>query len=199
MVVSFTVSYDDVVISQDFEENYYYSWTIDHEFGYFDVRRVYCVEVGSGIDARFSDADSGWEIVVSPGSNVVNIPKTIGRIRPKLQVRCADRECPAGLAGRTNFEITGFRLDPVSLLDDFIIRFWSQREGVRIAQLESILRQIQLNWLDWYDRVDQGHPVFEIETEDLKRQCERAATITAELYSIGATDYREWFDVCDEP
>ena len=46
--------------------------------------------------------------------------------------------------------------------------------------------------------VSRGNPVFEIEVDDQNRQCERAKTITDELDTLGKTEYREWFDVCND-
>lgn len=47
------------------------------------------------------------------------------------------------------------------------------------------------NWLDWQDRVDRGHPVFEIEVDDQNRQCERAKIITDELDILGKIEYHK--------
>lgn len=77
-------------------------------------------------------------------------------------------------------------------------RYWIAAQDAQIAENERLLREIRVNWLDWMDRVDRGHPVFEIETDDLSRQCERAEILTAELDDLEATDYREWFDVCND-
>ena len=77
--------------------------------------------------------------------------------------------------------------------------YWIAAQEAKTAENERLLREIRVNWLDWMDRVDRGHPVYEVETDDLSRQCERAETLAAELDALEATGYREWFDVCQEP
>ena len=75
--------------------------------------------------------------------------------------------------------------------------YWIAGQEAKITKNEKALRKIRVNWLDWMDRVDLGHPVFQIETDDLSRQCERAEILTAELDALEAVEYREWFDVCE--
>ena len=83
-----------------------------------------------------------------------------------------------------------------SLADSYIEHYWDIAREVKINRNEALLRQIRANWLNWYDRMDKGHPIYDVETDDLSRQCERANTISTELEELGAADYRDWFDVC---
>ncbi|MXZ02242.1 MAG: serine protease [Chloroflexi bacterium] len=91
-----------------------------------------------------------------------------------------------------------YYLDNLSTTEDVMIDYWIAGQEAKIAENERLLREIQINWLDWMDRVDRGHPVYEVETDDLSRQCERAAILTAELDALEAVEYRQWFDVCEE-
>ena len=152
---------------------------------------------------KFALLDTGWEFIAPAGRSVLTLPESV-RVGLHLFVRCSTGNCPSDHTDATSFTITAVSLDGsvlpngYNVIESAMTKYWQTKDAIVLAQLESILKGIQLNWLDWYDRVDQGHPIFDIETEDLKHQCDRADTVTAELDSIGATDYREWFDVCDE-
>lgn len=176
------------------------SWQV---LGNIEVTRTYCMEVSSHIEVKILHPNTGWEVIVPPARSIVTVPVAVGKGGDfKIFVRCPRGDCaPPPLAGPwiPGLLIRAVRLDFDSLSEDSMTRYWTNLEATRVEELESILRQILANWLEWLDRVERDHPVFESETVDLQRQCERAEMITAELDSIGATDYPEWFDVCDEP
>ena len=190
---------NDATITEDFAFNSFLGAFSGNINGSNDVARTYCFEVSSGIEFKLIDSNTGWNVILPPGRNIVTVPDAIGTGRDLTgEVRCLGGKCSATLSGRT----TSFEVYAVQFYtggEDRITEYWSTIEGLRIDELEMVLKQIRVNWLDWYDRIDRGHPVFEVETDDLRKQCERAAILTAELDALGATEYREWFDVCDEP
>ena len=148
------VSNSNSVITEFFEP----IWLGSYRLGNVEVTRVLCFEVGSNIDAKFIDRNTGWEVILQPGRNLVAVPEVIGRGDMTFHIRCKGGKCDSALSERTGFEITGFRLSDRILYDDILTRYWSQMESIKISEFESILREIHVNWLDWYDRVDRGHP-----------------------------------------
>ena len=118
--------------------------------------------------------------------------------RPALHARCSESHCNEDVASITDVEIRFLYLHRLSLTDADIENFWRATREAKINENGEILHRIRIDWLDWLDRVDRGHPVYDIETDDLSRQCERAAIIKAELDELEATDYRSWFDVCEQ-
>ena len=172
--------------------------------GNIEVTRTYCMEVSSHIEVKILDRNTGWEVIAPPGRSIVTVPAAVGRGGDfRLFVRCPLGECaPPPLAGaweQLELLIAAMRLDFDSLGQESVAHYRTTLEAAKVYEFESILWQILTNWRDWRDRVERGHPVFEIETEDLQRQCDRAREVTSQLDEIGATDYREWFDVCVEP
>lgn len=151
-----------------------------------------CVILSSDVEAKLVDPNTNITIQLSPGRNVV-------KVRPEepyeLYIRCNEAKCDENIRNQT--VIWDIALRPVGTRSYMEDR-WILQEETRIAQMEQVLHEIRINWLDWQDRVDWGHPVFDIEVDDLNRQCERAKTITDELDTLGQTEYREWFDVCND-
>ena len=201
--LALSASLQDRMITADFEGSISIGrWSpfVSIENQPSDVTRTICVETSSNIDVKFALLDTGWESISPAGRSVLTLPESVGNSHRNVHlfVRCPTGKCPSSRADTTSFEITAVSLNDYSVTERAMTEYWRTKETIVLSQLESILKAIQLNWLDWYDRVDQGHPVFDIETVDLKRQCDRADAITAELDSIGATEYREWFDVCDK-
>ena len=156
---------------------------------------VNCVIAPLNVQVMIQDIGTGPLFTASSGQTTFSWPKS-GWNSPILYARCADPNCRENLVSTTDAEIRFFYLDGYSLAETYITSYWDVTKSVKINANEEILRQIRNNWLDWYDRVDRGHPVYDIETDDLSSQCERANTISTELEELGATDYRDWFDVC---
>ena len=156
---------------------------------------VNCVIVPLNVQVMIQDIGTGPLFTASSGQAAFSWPIS-GWNRPILYARCTDSNCSEGLVSTTDAEIRFFYLDYFSLADSYIEHYWDVAREVKINRNEALLRQIRANWLNWYDRMDKGHPIYDVETDDLSRQCERANTISTELEELGAADYRDWFDVC---
>ena len=161
-----------------------------------DDPKVYCIEVGENIDAMYRrDYDHDDSVLIlSSGRHFVraNSSGMYGTGWLNVWVRCKNGQCSdRNVDSRMQYSIKGYRLVAPPTPD-----YWIKLTERKVRSLETVLRQIQINWVEWYDRVDRGHPVYAIESDDLARQCQRSKTITAELDELGATDYRQWFDLC---
>ena len=159
---------------------------------------VACVIVPPNVQVMIQSREGSTIVTASPGRTAFSLSSYRSPYHPSLYARCVDSNCSEDIDNTTDTEIRFYYLHPLSLGDAYIHNFWKATREVKVDRNVEILRRIRVNWLDWYDRVDKGHPVYAIETEDLTRQCERAATIKSELDELGATGYREWFDVCQE-
>ena len=173
-----------------------------------------CIVVPPHVEARLWDSTAKRSLFTAPsGRNVFSWRTDFQRSGKYIQARCIEPNC--GKEETTSESTTRvvrptddepvrlyaniYYLDKQSTTEQDMNEYWIAAQDAKIAENERLLREIRVNWLDWQDRVDRGHPVYEIETDDLSRQCERAETLTAELDALEATDYREWFDVCQEP
>ena len=78
------------------------------------------------------------------------------------------------------------------------IDHWIAQEKARTAELSEVLDVIAYNINWWYERMDQGHPEYQSEIDDLNNQCERALEVIAELDDLGTTVDPVWFEVCGE-
>ena len=168
-----------------------------------------CVVVPPNIEATLWDATAQQRIFeAASGRNVFSWREGFSFYDKYLNVRCLN--CEEEGESQSNVVtldgddknaqyIAVYWLHPDSTTERDMKEYWVAAQDAKIAENERLLREIRVNWLNWLDRVDRGHPVYEVETDDLSRQCERAETLTAELDALEATDYRNWFDVCQEP
>ena len=157
-----------------------------------------CVIVPPNVQVKIQATGTEPLFTFSSGHTAFSWLRSHGNLSsPTLYARCSDSHCSEDVVNITDVAIRFSYLHDFSLEDNDTERFWKVTREVKIDGNEEILRQIRVNWLDWHDRVDRGHPVYDVETDDLARQCERAANVKAELDELGATDYRSWFDVCE--
>ena len=167
-----------------------------------------CIVVPPDIEVIIWDATAQQRIFpVSSGRNVFSWNEGFSFDEKYLNVRCPN--CKEEGESQSNVVtldgddseaqyVALYWLDSGSTTERDMKEYWVAAQDAKIAENERLLREIRVNWLDWLDRVDRGHPVFEVETDDLGRQCQRAEMLTAELDALEATDYRNWFDVCQE-
>ena len=175
----------------------------DYSFASNSDVPVLCIVVPPNIEADIWDARAARSIfTASPGRNVFTWNAEFGFRDKYLRVRCLNcREENSNVVRSSgdDTELYIYWLDFRSTDDSSMRNYWIAAENAKVTENERLLREISVNWLNWLDRVDRGHPVFEVETDDLQSQCERATILTAELDALEATEYREWFDVCQEP
>ena len=168
-----------------------------------------CVAVPPNFEVLIWDATAEQRLfTASPGRNVFSWKDGFSFYGKYLNARCLNCE----EEGETQSNVVTldeddteaqyvavYWLDSGSTTERDMKEYWVAAQDAKIAENERLLSEIRVNWLNWLDRVDRGHPVFEVETDDLQRQCERAEILTTELDALEAIDYREWFDVCQEP
>ena len=161
---------------------------------------TFCFDVKGNTEALLHDANSDLRIVLQPGRSTI-VTQILPRdsINPVLYVRCGDGRCEGDPVDWLGWSVSVYQIEGLTTEDADIATYWAEQKSLKISELGSVLQQIKINWIEWYDRVDRGHPIYGVETNDLARQCERAELVTAELDALGAIEYREWFDVCQEP
>ena len=170
--------------------------------------RIWCIVVPPDIEVSLWDSTAKRSsFTASSGRNLFSWEAGFDFFNKYLQARCAESHCgeeetPSNVvrpkdeeSEKRYFDI--YYLARQSTREHDMNEYWIVAQEAKISENEMLLSDIRVNWLDWMDRVDRGHPVYEIETDDLSRQCERAEILTAELDALEANEYREWFDVCD--
>ena len=177
--------------------------------------RVWCIDIPPDMEVDIWDPTAGMSLFQAAsgrhvfswepdfdfyGSNGVSSDDD-----PYLRLRCAncgeesaDDESKSNVVKDEEPETRYLYLYWMKSYENDMKEYWIAAQNAKIAVNERLLREIRSNWLRWFDRVDRGHPIFEVETDDLNRQCERAEVLIAELDALEAPGYREWFDVCDE-
>ena len=164
---------------------------------YSSRAHTFCFNVSKNTEAVLHDANSDLRIVLPPGRSTITTPiLPHASINPVLYVRCSDGRCEGDPADWLGWSVSVYQIEGLTIEDADIATYWAQQKALKISELETALHQIRINWIEWYDRVDRGHPVYDVETDDLQRQCERADIVKGELDELDATDYRNWFDVC---
>ena len=170
----------------------------------FNRMLTLCIELSSNVDGYLAESHrdtlggEGPKLNLEPGRTVVrNADKILwdaaGHLGGYLNYRCAGGTCPRGVASRKNFQLSIYTLDSLPTLD-----YWYELEETRIKELRWYLGEIGTNINSWWERLDQGHPEYQSEIDDLDRQCDRALEIVAELDELGEAADPVWYEVCGE-
>ena len=157
-----------------------------------------CIVLSENVDAYLQHKRNhgGTKLYLEPGQTLVR------NLREVLQggdwihwyLRCAGGTCPKRLVDRTSFSFAVYRLvDSRPKLN-----YWIQLDEARIVELLRVLDVIGNKLYEWHQRMEQGHPEYQSEIDDLIRQCDRRIEIIAELDELGAeVELRDWFqDAC---
>lgn len=156
-----------------------------------------CFELSENVDAyiRRDEDHGGVKLHLESGRTAVRdvdelLPGKFGYV---MFFRCAGGTCPKSLADRTSFRMTVYSLSSRPTID-----YWVALEKARVAELSEVLDVIAYNINWWYDRMEQGHPEYQSEIDDLNHQCDRALKVIAELDDLGVEADPVWFKVCGE-
>ena len=156
-----------------------------------------CFELSENVEAyiRRDDNHGGIKLHLEPGRTAIrDLDEMLpGSGRYAAFFRCAGGSCPKNIADRTSFSFAVYTLSSRPTVD-----YWVALEKARIAKLSQILDVIAYNINWWYDRMEQGHPEYQSEIDDLNHQCDRALEVITELGELGVEVDAVWFEVCGE-